>query len=80
MLEGNSFTGDVLIKRYLSLSQVEQATSLLLAMNWDTHSRACMHALNQIVNYLFKLPLTTERESKIYFYGSVILFYVLQII
>ncbi|XP_050491279.1 WD repeat-containing and planar cell polarity effector protein fritz isoform X2 [Bombus huntii] len=65
MLEGNSFTGDVLVKRYLSLSQVEQATSLLLAMNWDTHSRACMHALNQIVNYLFKLPLTTERENLI---------------
>ncbi|KOX77236.1 WD repeat-containing and planar cell polarity effector protein fritz [Melipona quadrifasciata] len=65
MLEGISFTGDVLVKRYLSLSQVEQATSLLLAMNWDTHSRACMHALNQIVNYLFKLPLTTERENLI---------------
>ncbi|XP_076761547.1 WD repeat-containing and planar cell polarity effector protein fritz isoform X2 [Xylocopa sonorina] len=65
MLEGNSFTGDVLVKRYLSLSQVEQATSLLLSMNWDTHPRACMHALNQIVNYLFKLPLTTERENLI---------------
>ncbi|CAK9801233.1 WD repeat-containing and planar cell polarity effector protein fritz [Anthophora quadrimaculata] len=65
MLEGNSFTGDVLVKRYLSLSQVEQATSLLLSMNWDIHPRACMHALNQIVNYLFKLPLTTERENLI---------------
>nr|XP_012141482.1 PREDICTED: WD repeat-containing and planar cell polarity effector protein fritz homolog isoform X2 [Megachile rotundata] len=65
MLEGNSFTGDVLVKRYLSLSQVEQATSLLLAMNWDTHPRVCMHALNQILNYLFKLPLTTEHENLI---------------
>lgn len=71
MLEGNSFAGDVLVKRYLSLSQVEQATSLLLSMNWDTHPCACMHALNQIMNYLFKLPLTTERESKIYLYTLI---------
>ncbi|XP_076682069.1 WD repeat-containing and planar cell polarity effector protein fritz isoform X2 [Andrena cerasifolii] len=63
MLEGSSLSGDVLVKRYLSLSQVEQATSLLLSMNWDTHPRACMHALNQILNYLFKLPLTPEREN-----------------
>ncbi|XP_076625575.1 WD repeat-containing and planar cell polarity effector protein fritz isoform X2 [Colletes latitarsis] len=63
VLEGDSLSGDVLVKRYLSLCQVEQATSLLLSMNWDTHPRACMHALNQIVNYLFKLPLTPEREN-----------------
>lgn len=68
MLEGSSLSGDVLVKRYLSLSQVEQATSLLLSMNWDTHPRACMHALNQILNYLFKLPLTPERESKTKFH------------
>lgn len=44
---------------------VDRATSLLLAMNWDTHPRACMHSLNQILNHLFKLKLTPERESLI---------------
>ncbi|XP_078037187.1 WD repeat-containing and planar cell polarity effector protein fritz [Augochlora pura] len=65
LLEGDSLSGDVLVKRYLSLYQVEQATSLLLSMNWDTHPRACMHTLNQILNHLFKLPLTSERENLI---------------
>ncbi|KZC05895.1 WD repeat-containing and planar cell polarity effector protein fritz [Dufourea novaeangliae] len=65
MLEGDSLSGDVLIKRYLSLYQIEQATSLLLSMNWDIYPRACMHALNQILNHLFKLPLTPERENLI---------------
>ncbi|XP_031834226.1 WD repeat-containing and planar cell polarity effector protein fritz [Nomia melanderi] len=65
LLEGDSLSGDVLAKRYLSLYQVEQATSLLLSMNWDTHPRACMHTLNQILNHLFKLPLTSERENLI---------------
>ncbi|XP_033333987.1 WD repeat-containing and planar cell polarity effector protein fritz isoform X2 [Megalopta genalis] len=65
LLDGDSLSGDVLVKRYLSLYQVEQATSLLLSMNWDTHPRACMHTLNQILNHLFKLPLTSERENLI---------------
>ncbi|XP_076230946.1 WD repeat-containing and planar cell polarity effector protein fritz isoform X2 [Calliopsis andreniformis] len=47
LVEGNSLSGDMIIKRYLSLSQVEQAVSLLLSMNWDTHPRAyfVQHAL-----------------------------------
>lgn len=64
-IEGNSLSGDVLVRRHLNLSQVERATSLLLAMNWDTHPQACMHSLNHILNYLFKLPLTPEREDLI---------------
>ncbi|XP_012271982.1 WD repeat-containing and planar cell polarity effector protein fritz isoform X2 [Orussus abietinus] len=65
IVEGENLSGDVLIHKHLSLSQVERATSLLLFMNWDIHPRACMHSLNQILNYLFKLPLTPERESLI---------------
>ncbi|KYN02744.1 WD repeat-containing protein C2orf86 like protein [Cyphomyrmex costatus] len=65
MIEGDTFSGDELVRRYLSESRAEQATSLLLSMNWDTHPRVCMHSLNQILNYLFKLPLTTEREGMI---------------
>ncbi|KYN42596.1 WD repeat-containing protein C2orf86 like protein [Trachymyrmex septentrionalis] len=65
VIEGDTLSGDELIRRYLSESRAEQATSLLLSMNWDTHPRVCMHSLNQILNYLFKLPLTTEREGLI---------------
>lgn len=64
IVEGNHFSGDLLVQKYLEFSQVEQATSLLIAMNWDSNPSVCMHSLNQIVNYIFKLPLTPERESK----------------
>ncbi|XP_043277509.1 WD repeat-containing and planar cell polarity effector protein fritz isoform X2 [Venturia canescens] len=63
IIEGNNLSGDVLICRNLNDQHVDRATSLLLSMNWDTHPRACMHSLNQILNYLFKLKLTPERES-----------------
>lgn len=63
-IEGSSLSGDILVRRHLNLSQVDRATSLLLSMNWDTHPEACMHSLNQILNYLFKLPLTPEREGE----------------
>ncbi|XP_020291724.1 WD repeat-containing and planar cell polarity effector protein fritz [Pseudomyrmex gracilis] len=65
VIEGDTLSGDELVRRYLCESRVEQATALLLSMNWDTHSRVCMHSLNQILNYLFKLPLTAEREALI---------------
>ena len=64
IIEGSELPGDLIIQHYLRYSQVDQATSLLLFMNWDTHPQICMHSLNQIVNYLFKLPLNPERESK----------------
>ncbi|XP_014483964.1 PREDICTED: WD repeat-containing and planar cell polarity effector protein fritz isoform X2 [Dinoponera quadriceps] len=65
VIEGDCLTGDELIRRYLSGCQIKQATCLLLSMNWDTHPRACMHSLNQILNYLFKLPLTTNHDGLI---------------
>jgi len=74
VIEGDSFSGDELVRRYLSESQVVFATALLLSMNWDTHPRACMHSLNQILNYLFKLPLTTEREGEIKFHFLISLY------
>lgn len=67
IVEGENFSGDVLVQRYLALSQVQQATSLLLALNWDSNPHICMNSLNQIINYLFNQPLTPERESKFIF-------------
>ena len=65
IVEGEHFPGDILVQKYIASSQIEQAISLLLAMNWDLNPHVCMHSLNQIVNYLFKQPLTPEHESKI---------------
>ncbi|XP_066591947.1 WD repeat-containing and planar cell polarity effector protein fritz [Prorops nasuta] len=65
VVEGNHFTGDVLVQKYLALSHVEQATALLLSLNWNTYPSICMHSLNQILNYLFKLPLTDDNERLI---------------
>ncbi|XP_008214857.1 WD repeat-containing and planar cell polarity effector protein fritz isoform X1 [Nasonia vitripennis] len=65
IVEGENLSGDTLVQKYLALSQVQQATSLLLAMNWDSNPHICMHSLNQIVNHLFKQPLTPERENLI---------------
>ena len=65
IIEGENLSGDILVQRYLALSQVQQATSFLLAMNWDSNPNICMHSLNQIINYLFKQQLTPERERRI---------------
>ncbi|KAL6439873.1 hypothetical protein ACFW04_004118 [Cataglyphis niger] len=65
IIGGDTLSGDELVRRYLSDSRVDQATALLLSMNWDTQSHICMQSLNQILNYLFKLPLTMEREGLI---------------
>lgn len=64
IIEGSNFPGDALIENYLKLELPDKATSLLLSMNWDLHTKSCIHSLNQIVNYLFKFPLTPERERK----------------
>lgn len=65
IIEGCNFPGDSLIENYIKLGLPDKATSLLLSMNWDIHPKSCMHSLNQIVNYLFKFPLTSEREQLI---------------
>ncbi|XP_051174546.1 WD repeat-containing and planar cell polarity effector protein fritz [Leptopilina boulardi] len=65
IIEGCNYPGDALIENYLKLELPDKATSLLLSMNWDLHTKNCMHSLNQIVNYLFKFPLTPEREHLI---------------
>ncbi|XP_044021196.1 WD repeat-containing and planar cell polarity effector protein fritz isoform X2 [Aphidius gifuensis] len=62
IIEGNNLSGDTLIYKYLNIHQPERATNILLSMNWDLNSRSCMYSLNQILNYLFKYPLNTERE------------------
>lgn len=59
----SGFTVDVLIHNYLSGGQVERAINLLLCLNWDVYGAMCLISLHKIVNFIFRLPLTPEREA-----------------
>lgn len=64
-VHGVGLTPDALVLLYLNLNQVDKAINLLLSLNWDSYGFVCLACLNRIVNYLFRLPLTPEREGKI---------------
>lgn len=61
----SGFTADVLIYQYLSLQNVERAINVLLCLNWDSYGAMCLISLNKIANYIFKQPLTAERELQL---------------
>ena len=61
----SGFTVDVLVHNYLSANQVERAINLLLCLNWDVYGAMCLISLHKIVNYIFRLPLTPEREAQL---------------
>lgn len=61
----SGLTGDVLIHKYLNLNSVERAINVLLCLNWDTYGAMCLIALHRIANWIFRLPLTPEREIQL---------------
>lgn len=61
----SGFTVDVLIHNYLSAHQVERAINLLLCLNWDVYGAMCLISLHKIVNFVFRQPLTPEREAQL---------------
>lgn len=61
----SGFTADVLIHQYLCLHNIERAINVLLCLNWDTYGAMCLMSLNKIANYIFKQPLTMERELQL---------------
>lgn len=61
----SGFTADVLIHQYLCLHNVERAINVLLCLNWDTYGAMCLISLHKIANYIFKQPLTIERELQL---------------
>lgn len=48
---------------YLSHDQIDEATHLLSALNWNTASSTCFACLSAIVNNLLRLPLNPLREA-----------------
>lgn len=61
----SGFTADVLIHQYLCLHNVERAINVLLCLNWDAYGAMCLISLNKIANYIFKQPLSLEREMQL---------------
>lgn len=59
------FTADVLVHNYISLGQVEKAINILLSLNWDAYGAMCLVSLHKIANFIFKQPLTSEREVQL---------------
>uniref|UniRef100_A0A6B2E8R7 Uncharacterized protein n=1 Tax=Phlebotomus kandelakii TaxID=1109342 RepID=A0A6B2E8R7_9DIPT len=61
----SGFTPDVFVHSYLSLNQVEKAINILLCLNWDTYGAMCLSSLHRIANFIFRHPLTAERELQL---------------
>ena len=63
-IHGSCLTADAIVSQYLEYAQVDRALNLLLSLNWDAYGIQCMRSLHRIANYLFRLPLTHERECR----------------
>lgn len=59
------FTADVLVHNYISLGHVEKAINILLSLNWDAYGAMCLVSLHKIANFIFRQPLTAEREVQV---------------
>ncbi|XP_059613987.1 WD repeat-containing and planar cell polarity effector protein fritz [Phlebotomus argentipes] len=61
----SGFTPDVFVHSYLSVNQVEKAINILLCLNWDTYGAMCLCSLHKIANFIFRHPLTADRELQL---------------
>lgn len=61
----SGFTVDVMVHNYLQGNQVERAINLLLCLNWDVYGAMCLISLHKICNFIFRNPLTAEREAQL---------------
>ncbi|XP_063697637.1 WD repeat-containing and planar cell polarity effector protein fritz [Culicoides brevitarsis] len=59
------FTADVLVHNYIQLGHVEKAINILLSLNWDAYGAMCLVSLHKIANFIFKQPLSSEREVQL---------------
>lgn len=61
----DGLTPDSLVRQYLLWNQIEKAINLLLSLNWNTQGIMSHMSLQAIVNYIFRHPLTPEREIQL---------------
>lgn len=52
-----------LVSMYLNEHDVDRALNFLLGLDWHTEGQLCLTQLQQITNYLFRLPFTPVREG-----------------
>jgi len=67
-----------LVSMYLNENNVDHALNFLLGLDWHSEGPQCLTTLQQITNYLFRLPFTPVREGK-YDYNYLVTIYVLVI-
>lgn len=48
---------------YLNENNVDCALNFLLGLDWHSDGPLCLTTLQQITNYLFRLPFTPVREG-----------------
>jgi len=52
-----------LVSMYLNENDVDHALNFLLGLDWHSEGPLCLTTLQQITNYLFRLPFTPVREG-----------------
>jgi len=57
-----------LVSMYLNENDVNRALNFLLGLDWHSDGPSCLAILQQITNYLFRLPFTPVREGIVYNY------------
>jgi len=57
-----------LVSMYLNENDVNHALNFLLGLDWHSEGPSCLATLQQITNYLFRLPFTPVREGIVYNY------------
>nr|XP_054758060.1 WD repeat-containing and planar cell polarity effector protein fritz homolog [Lytechinus pictus] len=63
VMSRGSLGAQQLTQLYLANDQIDEATHLLSALNWNTASSTCFGCLSAIVNHLLRLPLNAVREA-----------------
>ncbi|XP_027845729.2 WD repeat-containing and planar cell polarity effector protein fritz homolog [Aphis gossypii] len=54
-----------LVSMYLNENNVDHALNFLLGLDWHSEGPQCLTTLQQITNYLFRLPFTPVREVQL---------------
>ncbi|GAB1609873.1 WD repeat-containing and planar cell polarity effector protein fritz homolog [Argonauta hians] len=53
------------IKEYIKHRQLNEATSLLCSLHWETEGPSCYAGISAIANHLLRMPLNADRESQL---------------
>lgn len=66
-----------LVSMYLNENDVDRALNFLLGLDWHSDGPFCLTTLQQITNYLFRLPFTPVREGIAIFHELPLLLFII---